>query len=537
MVEETNYNSISKAILDTINRWKDVSQKIIIGDNTIEIKPSYISTLYRDKDIMTTELDNGAIRLKNQLNTETGCYNLCNIGDKIRGCGQAHDAAEDLARHPKTLAKHIDNSMDEVLKTALSGYLGYIAEDPLDSDNTKTYKKFGKEKISKYDDQNITLKKFTNKEINLVQNLEKNILKNNKVTGINATLSKFIERMIFIDSEGREIFSNIAKEAIHVSLYFEHDDHFQREYNHTILLTKNRKNLSKKLNSLETKILKHVEEESSAKFLPSGQYPVIFGHSAAGTLFHEALGGHLLSGEYIVNGQSTIFKDKIGQTVLPEFLTIIDNPLDKTGFGYYLFDDQGIAAKKVVLVDKGVLKNYLLDRNSAAHLNTLSNGHSKAEWVCEYGEEGYESINPEPRVSNLEIHSTKGVSEQELERKLINECKKTGQKFGIYVESSAGEVDVTTSQLTITPNAIWKIYTNGKKERVTGGIIVGNPYELLQQISATSNNYKIKIGYCGASSHWIRTQERAPSIFLPKVTFTSITEDKKTKRLLERIKS
>ncbi len=531
-----NNRDLEREILDTISRnikrWENVSQNLKIYGQSIDIKPTYLSVLYKEKDIISTKMNNGGIVFKNIVNNPTGLYINSMIGDELNGYSSGSYAGQQFPRDPKHIYSNIDDCMDFALKSALSTYLCQIADGILIK-NEKEYYRLSKEEVGVHQDSVLTSRKLGKKELDSYSKFSDTLLTNKSVVAVDVFMRNALDRNFFVDSEGRNIFNNNYREVFNVTVTFNHESGSQKFYSESVL-NPDYKNIDAILAKIHTNVLNDINEEQLAKFAQSGQYPIIFGPSAAGTLFHEGLGGHLLSGSYICSGESTTFKNKIGEKIMPLDINVIDNPLDKTANGYYLFDDEGIRAKRTVLVENGVLKNYLLDRNSAAHFNTNSNGHARAEWVMGVTKNGTPvSIPPEPRTSNMEIYSSKGVSNTKLEEMMLNYCKKQGLEYGLYISSGAGSVDVTTSMFMIEPDAIWKIYTNGTRERIINAVVVGSPYELLQQIQGIGNEYKITLGTCGSTSGGVPVQESAPAIFLPKVTLTAIEEERHTKRLLE----
>ncbi|MEZ4546730.1 MAG: metallopeptidase TldD-related protein [Thermodesulfobacteriota bacterium] len=137
-----------------------------------------------------------------------------------------------------------------------------------------------------------------------------------------------------------------------------------------------------------------------AKALQPLTVPALLEPEAAGVVFHEAL-GHRLEGErQIDDDEGQTFKEKVGKKIIPEFLTVIDDP-SMSSFqgthlmGYYPFDDQGVPGQRVVLVENGVLRNFLLSRTPVNGFNS-SNGHGRAS----YG------ISPMARMSNTIVESS-----------------------------------------------------------------------------------------------------------------------------------
>jgi len=132
--------------------------------------------------------------------------------------------------------------------------------------------------------------------------------------------------------------------------------------------------------------------------------PAILMPEAAGVLFHEAV-GHRLEGERQNDDQEgRTFKDQLGKEVVPKFIDLIDDPTLESYEGtqlngFYLFDEEGVRAQKVLLIEKGILKNYLLSRTPVKGFKH-SNGHGRASG----------SSKPTGRMATTIVKSDKAVS-------------------------------------------------------------------------------------------------------------------------------
>lgn len=246
-----------------------------------------------------------------------------------------------------------------------------------------------------------------------------------------------------------------------------------------------------------------------SRSLKSGIYPLVFSPSAVGTLFHEALAAHMLSGLYIYQGISTVFAKKIGKQIASDDfmsclkeLQIWDCSNDPEMSAHYRYDMEGVRSQDVCLIDHGVVKNYLLDRNSAKALNMQNNGHALAgsfldvltqPTICE------------PRISNLKVLSDSKLSLDQLQKNFIEE-------FGYYlwVDSYAGEVNVETGTFELKVDRLFKVDANGKKTWYTGGTFSSNLTDFLSAICLISNHYGHTQGFCGALSGSVPTEEYAP---------------------------
>ena len=252
------------------------------------------------------------------------------------------------------------------------------------------------------------------------------------------------------------------------------------------------------------------------KQLESGIYPLIFDHSAVATLFHEAIAGHMMSGLYIVDGESAIFKGKLGKSVasfmpILKELEIWDSPLDPSMIAHYKYDMEGVPASDVLLIDRGVVKNFLHDRYSAARMKKEGNGHALAE---DFQQTilinlflSSEPRLPEPRVSNLKVLSDSETTFKQLEEKFFKEYG-----YYIFVKSYAGQVDVSTGTFELKVESLTKVYPNGKKEYFHSGAFSANLTDFIGAIQEVSDRYGFTAGYCGSGSGSVPTQEYTPAM-------------------------
>lgn len=273
------------------------------------------------------------------------------------------------------------------------------------------------------------------------------------------------------------------------------------------------------------------------KQLESGIYPLIFAPSAVGTLFHEALAGHMLSGSFILTEESNIFKGKLGKKIAKYgFMEILnqiqvwDCPQDESMVASYQYDMEGTEAKNVCLIDHGRVKNFLLDKNSASYLKLTNNGHALAgDFVTQVLYNFMiipEARLPEPRVSNLKIVSEVDYSLEEMKADML-------EQFGyyFYVESHAGEVDVETGTFNLKVDSLVKISKNGKKEYFYDGVFSANLTDFLSAIQAVSSSYGRTQGYCGSNSGWVPTEEFVPAMSVYGVNWAPSALPEKNKIL------
>jgi len=259
--------------------------------------------------------------------------------------------------------------------------------------------------------------------------------------------------------------------------------------------------------------------------------PAIIEAPAAGVFFHEALGHRLEGHRTKREGEGHTFKDKLGETVLPEFLSVYDDPtLDEFDgvelYGYYRYDDEGCAARRVDLVQDGVLTGFLMSRVPIKNV-TGSNGHGRSDvWRM-----------PVSRMGNLIVETSRPRSDKDLKKQLIKECKKAGKPFGlIFSAMSAGETNTSSvgiQALRARPTLVKKVYVkDGREELVRGVELIGTPLNMLENIIAAGETQVAWNGVCGAESGWIPVSTISPSILINEVEVQKSDKDLRKGQIL-----
>jgi TldD protein len=244
--------------------------------------------------------------------------------------------------------------------------------------------------------------------------------------------------------------------------------------------------------------------------------PAILSGRASAVFFHEIF-GHRVEGHRqkdVSEGQT--FTKMLGQKVLPDFISVDFNPTLRQYkgtdlIGYYDYDDEGVKARPVKVVEDGVLKTFLLSRSPVGQFHE-SNGHGRRQ-------AGYEVVS---RQSNLIVESSKQVSEQELRAELIAEIKKQNKPYGLYFEEVSSGYTTTGRQglqaFTVVPLVVYRVYADGRPDELIRGVdIVGTPLSSFQRILATSNISQVFNGFCGAESGSIPVSAVSPAILVSEI--------------------
>lgn len=244
--------------------------------------------------------------------------------------------------------------------------------------------------------------------------------------------------------------------------------------------------------------------------------PAILMARSAGVFFHEIFGHRIEGHRQKDEGEGQTFTKMVGQQVMPSFISVTDNPLaqkvsNKTLNGYYLYDDEGVPAQKVKLVEDGILKSFLMSRSPVKGFDT-SNGHGR----------GAPGRNPVARQGNLTVSSTKSVSFQELRNLLIEEVKKQKKPYGLIFDELAGGFTLTASSqpqvFALKPLRVWRVFPDGKPDELLRGVdLVGTPLASLESILCAANDLDIFNGSCGAESGYVPVSALSPSLLVKTI--------------------
>jgi len=244
--------------------------------------------------------------------------------------------------------------------------------------------------------------------------------------------------------------------------------------------------------------------------------PAIVSGKAAAVFFHEIF-GHRVEGsrlKQVDSGQT--FLHRVGESILPSFLSVHDDPtLGQLGGidlrGSYAFDNQGVPASRVTLVDEGVLKGFLESRSPTTR-DRRSNAHGRRQ-------AGRAVV---ARQGNLLVTAHKTVSNEELRTRLRKLAREAGLEYGLYIEDISGGFTFTG---TYMPNAYQinvllahRIYVDGRPDELVRGIdFIGTPLQTFSKIIAAGEEVDIFNGSCGAESGWVPVSAASPSLLISQV--------------------
>jgi len=243
--------------------------------------------------------------------------------------------------------------------------------------------------------------------------------------------------------------------------------------------------------------------------------PAILSGRASAVFFHEVFGHRIEGQRQKREEESQTFKRSIGQPVLPAGFSVYSDPtIQRVGTsdlaGSYRYDDEGVAARRVTVVDHGVLRNFLMSRTPIEGF-PASNGHGRSS----------PGLFPVGRQSNLIVQVAGPKSREELRHMLVEEIRRQGKPYGLLFDDIEGGFTFTQRTIpnafNVLPVMVYRIFADGREELVRGVDLVGTPLTVFSRIIAGDDDVQIFNGMCGAESGNIPVSAVSPGVLVSQV--------------------
>ena len=236
----------------------------------------------------------------------------------------------------------------------------------------------------------------------------------------------------------------------------------------------------------------------NADYIKAGNMPVAIENGFGGVIFHEAC-GHSLEASCVSIGQSQ-FAGKLGQQIANEKVTAIDDGTIPNAWGSFNFDDEGTPAQRKVLIENGILKNYMIDKLNGRRMGMEGNGSCRRQ--------GYQWA-PTSRMSNTYIDN--GPDKNEDIIKSI--------EYGLYAKDmGGGSVNPTTGAFNFSVREGYIIRNGEICEAVRGASLIGKGSDVIMDIDMVGQNLATGQGMCGASSGSVPADVGQPLIRVSSIT-------------------
>lgn len=277
--------------------------------------------------------------------------------------------------------------------------------------------------------------------------------------------------------------------------------------------------------------VEHLQQMESSEEMTSYAGPVLLAGQPAGVLIHEVLGHRLEGSRLLSDREGRTFQDKVGERITHGGVDIYDDPTraeyqGQSLLGKYAYDDEGVQAQKVKLVQKGKLKAFLTTRAPIKAKGHKSNGHARNASV----------ERPISRMGNLIVEPKDGVSWQDLKDQLIAEIKKRKLPFGLILleveggETGTGAYDFQAFLGQITKAK--KLYPDGREVWVRGVDFVGTPLASLSHIVSMGRELHVDNAYCGAESGSVPVSTVSPAMLVSNLELQAKDSSRLTEHIL-----
>ena len=246
--------------------------------------------------------------------------------------------------------------------------------------------------------------------------------------------------------------------------------------------------------------IRQAEVNLDSKPAPAGEMKVVLGPGWPGIILHEAI-GHGLEGDFN-RKKTSAFHNLVGQKIAHGNVTVVDDGTIASRRGSLTIDDEGTPTSRNVLIENGILKNFMQDRMNAKLMKVEPTGNGRRE-SFEYA--------PMPRMTNTFM-----INGNHTQDEMIKSVDK-----GIYAVSfGGGQVDITNGKFVFSCTEAYEI-NNGKIGAPLKGVtLIGNGPDILTKVSMVGNDMKLDpgIGTCGKAGQWVPVGVGQPSILVDQIT-------------------
>jgi TldD protein len=339
-------------------------------------------------------------------------------------------------------------------------------------------------------------------KVNLLQRVESYIrAKEARITQVNASLAGEYETILIMASDGH--FSGDVRPLVRFNISLVIEDNGRREsgyaggggrftYQHFLS-----DDLAFKY---ADEALRQALVNLEAIDAPAGTMPVVLGPGWPGVLLHEAV-GHGLEGDFNRKGISA-YSGRLGQRVASELCTIVDNGTLPNRRGSLNIDDEGTPTQNNVLIENGILRQYMMDKRNARLMGVESTGNGRRE--------SYSHLTI-PRMTNTYM-----LAGQSTPQEIIASVNK-----GIYaVNFGGGQVDITSGKFVFSASEAYLIENGKITTPVKGATLIGNGPEVLMKVSMVGNDLQLDagVGICGKDGQSVPVGVGQPTLRVDELT-------------------
>ena len=233
---------------------------------------------------------------------------------------------------------------------------------------------------------------------------------------------------------------------------------------------------------------------------PAGEMEVALGAGWPGVMLHEAV-GHGLEGDFNRKGTS-IFSGRVGKQVAAKSVTVVDDGTMQDRRGSITIDDEGTQSRRNVLIEDGILRGYMQDRQNARLMGVEATGNGRRQ--------SHEHA-PMPRMTNTFMENGPHSPEE-----IVSSMKK-----GIYaVNFGGGQVDITSGKFVFAASEAYLVENGKIGAPVKGATLIGNGPDAMSKISMVGNDMALDdgVGTCGKAGQSVPVGVGQPTVKMGGIT-------------------
>jgi TldD protein len=335
-------------------------------------------------------------------------------------------------------------------------------------------------------------------KLSIVKNLESLVRKMEKRIKQARVIYRDSKQGIRIyNSEGTAIEDNRTQVVLNLLLVGEEDGEMQTAYEAIGGFYGFEFFTNEVIEDLANKTVKRLTGLLGAHEAPMGMKTVVLASEAGGTMIHEAI-GHGLEADLAMEGLSC-YKGMLGEKMACSLINVVDDATLPHARGTYAYDDEGIPSRRTILVENGVLKNYLFDRFHALRYGKASTGNGRRESF---------RFKPIPRMSNTMI-----LPGNDDPSKIISSV----DDGVLVVKMGGGQVDTVRGDFVFEISEGYIIEKGHVGPMIKNATMMGNGLKVLKEIDMVGKDFGFGIGTCGKDGQGVPVSDAQPTLRIPEI--------------------
>jgi TldD protein len=335
-------------------------------------------------------------------------------------------------------------------------------------------------------------------KLSMVKNLESLVRKmEQRIKQVRVIYGDSHQNIKIYNNEGAGIEDNRTQVVLNLLLVGEEDGEMQTAYEAIGGFYGFEFFTNEVVEDLAIKTVKRLAGLLGAQEAPMGMKTVVLASEAGGTMIHEAI-GHGLEADLAMEGLSC-YKGMLGEKMASSLINVVDDATLPHARGTYAYDDEGITSARTILVEDGVLKNYLFDRFHALRYEKTSTGNGRRESF---------RFKPIPRMSNTMI-----LPGNDDPSKIISSVDD-----GVFVvKMGGGQVDTVRGDFVFEISEGYIIEKGHVGPMIKNATMMGNGLKVLKEIDMVGSDFGFGIGTCGKDGQGVPVSDAQPTLRIPEI--------------------